>query len=248
MENGYWKSVIFEQYGVKTKHQVRLWRGHPARQLILNARPLQYVYDALSFALPLGQADGKLPADQQRGYRGVFHALYRIARDEGVLAYWRGGGTTGEPTTRVVVVIVVVWSSHNIIITSWFVIRMNSQRSIQGLHYIQRRVQKTNQRNKQRFSTRSLYRSHRVLRPGSCVTYLSGHACPPLPVLRAMVVSVTQIATYDQAKESLAPYVQGFRQHLVAGMVSALTFTTVSMPFDTVKTRVQQVWLDVNCH
>ena len=60
-------------------------------------------------------------------------------------------------------------------------------------------------------------------------------------VLRAMVVSVSQIATYDQAKVSLAPYVQGFRQHLVAGMVSALTFTTVSMPFDTVKTRVQQV-------
>lgn len=42
------------------------------------------------------QADGKLPKDQQRGYRSVFHALYRIARDEGVLAYWRGGGTTGE--------------------------------------------------------------------------------------------------------------------------------------------------------
>lgn len=56
-----------------------------------------------------------------------------------------------------------------------------------------------------------------------------------------MVVSVSQIATYDQAKVSLAPYLQGFRQHLVAGMVSALTFTTVSMPFDTVKTRVQQV-------
>ncbi|CAM9495477.1 unnamed protein product [Ectocarpus sp. 4 AP-2014] len=99
------------------------------------------------------QADGKLPKDQQRGYRGVFHALYRIASDEGALAYWRGGGTT---------------------------------------------------------------------------------------VLRAMVVSVSQIATYDQAKASLAPYVQGFRQHLVAGVISALTFTTISMPFDTVKTRVQQ--------
>lgn len=47
------------------------------------------------------QADGKLPKDQQRGYRGVFHALYRIARDEGVLTYWRGGGTTGG--------FVVVW-------------------------------------------------------------------------------------------------------------------------------------------
>ena len=64
---------------------------------------------------------------------------------------------------------------------------------------------------------------------------------PPATVLRAMVVSVSQIATYDQAKTSLDPYVNGFRQHLLAGMISALTFTTVSMPFDTVKTRVQQV-------
>lgn len=61
-----------------------------------------------------------------------------------------------------------------------------------------------------------------------------------LAVMRAMVVSVSQIATYDQAKTSLAPYFRGFRQHLGAGIVSALTFTTVSMPFDTVKTRVQQ--------
>ncbi|CAM9915949.1 unnamed protein product [Ascophyllum nodosum] len=99
------------------------------------------------------QADGKLPKDQQRGYRGVFHALYKIAKDEGVLAYWRGGGTT---------------------------------------------------------------------------------------VTRAMVVSVSQIATYDQAKASLAPHLKGFLRHLVAGVISALTFTTASMPFDTVKTRMQQ--------
>lgn len=53
--------------------------------------------------LPCWQADGKLPKDQQRGYRGVFHALYRIARDEGVLTYWRGGGTTGEPAASSVI-------------------------------------------------------------------------------------------------------------------------------------------------
>ena len=52
-------------------------------------------YVAFSVAIA-PQADGKLPKDQQRGYRGVFHALYRIPRDEGVLTYWRGGGTTGE--------------------------------------------------------------------------------------------------------------------------------------------------------
>ena len=60
-------------------------------------------------------------------------------------------------------------------------------------------------------------------------------------VTRAMVVSVSQIATYDQAKASLAPHLKGFLQHLVAGVISALTFTTASMPFDTVKTRMQQV-------
>lgn len=68
------------------------------------------------------------------------------------------------------------------------------------------------------------------------------HCTHGISALRAMVVSVSQITTYDQAKTCLAPYVEGFRQHLVAGIVSALTFTTVSMPFDTVKTRVQQVW------
>lgn len=41
------------------------------------------------------QADGKLPKDQQRGYRGVFHALYKIAKEEGVLTYWKGAGATG---------------------------------------------------------------------------------------------------------------------------------------------------------
>lgn len=56
-----------------------------------------------------------------------------------------------------------------------------------------------------------------------------------------MVVSVSQIATYDQAKASLGPHINGVLQHLVAGLISALTFTTVSMPLDTVKTRVQQV-------
>lgn len=62
-------------------------------------------------------------------------------------------------------------------------------------------------------------------------------------VSRAMVVSVSQIATYDQAKASLGPHLNGVLQHLVAGLISALTFTTVSMPLDTVKTRVQQVTL-----
>uniref|UniRef100_A0A8C1FPK6 Mitochondrial 2-oxoglutarate/malate carrier protein n=1 Tax=Cyprinus carpio carpio TaxID=630221 RepID=A0A8C1FPK6_CYPCA len=35
-------------------------------------------------------ADGRLPADQRRGYTNVFNALIRITREEGVTTLWRG--------------------------------------------------------------------------------------------------------------------------------------------------------------
>ncbi|EQB77870.1 mitochondrial 2-oxoglutarate/malate carrier protein-like isoform 2 [Camelus ferus] len=35
-------------------------------------------------------ADGRLPADQRRGYKNVFNALIRIVREEGVPTLWRG--------------------------------------------------------------------------------------------------------------------------------------------------------------
>lgn len=35
-------------------------------------------------------ADGRLPADQKRGYTNVFNALVRITREEGVTTLWRG--------------------------------------------------------------------------------------------------------------------------------------------------------------
>ena len=36
------------------------------------------------------QADGLQPKELQRGYKNVFHALYRICLDEGILTLWRG--------------------------------------------------------------------------------------------------------------------------------------------------------------
>lgn len=37
------------------------------------------------------QADGKLPPEQRRGYRNIFDAVGKIARQEGVLSMWRTG-------------------------------------------------------------------------------------------------------------------------------------------------------------
>lgn len=35
-------------------------------------------------------ADGRLPLAERRNYKNVFHALYRITSQEGVLTLWRG--------------------------------------------------------------------------------------------------------------------------------------------------------------
>lgn len=40
------------------------------------------------------QADTLVPLAERRGYKNAFHALYKIAADEGVLALWNGAGPT----------------------------------------------------------------------------------------------------------------------------------------------------------
>jgi len=40
------------------------------------------------------QADGRLPIELRRNYKGGVDALYRVTREEGVLALWRGCGPT----------------------------------------------------------------------------------------------------------------------------------------------------------
>ena len=101
------------------------------------------------------QADGRLPLAQQRGYKHVFDALIRIAREEGVLTYWRGATPT---------------------------------------------------------------------------------------VSRAIVVSVTQLATYDKFKSSLVQYGgmrDGVGLHFAASLLSGLVYSFASLPLDTAKTRMQ---------
>jgi solute carrier family 25 oxoglutarate transporter 11 len=108
------------------------------------------------------QADGQLKdPSMKRNYKHIFDALIRIAREEGVVTYWRGATPT---------------------------------------------------------------------------------------VARAMVVSMTQLATYDEAKRqflSLAPGVfkkngkETTSLHLAASLTSGLIYSAVSLPLDIAKTRMQ---------
>jgi solute carrier family 25 oxoglutarate transporter 11 len=101
------------------------------------------------------QADGRLPLNQQRGYKNVVDALIRVAREEGVLTYWRGATPT---------------------------------------------------------------------------------------VTRAIVVSVTQLATYDQFKTILKSsfgMADGIPLHFNASLGSGFVYSLISLPIDTAKTRMQ---------
>ncbi|KAG5185542.1 mitochondrial carrier domain-containing protein [Tribonema minus] len=99
------------------------------------------------------QADGRLPPAERRGYTNVFNALGRVAKEEGVLTYWRGASPT---------------------------------------------------------------------------------------VARAMVVSATQLGTYDQVKTSLLPILgDGAATQTVAALTAAVVYSYASLPLDTAKTRMQ---------
>uniref|UniRef100_A0A7S4GIE6 Uncharacterized protein n=1 Tax=Eutreptiella gymnastica TaxID=73025 RepID=A0A7S4GIE6_9EUGL len=101
------------------------------------------------------QADGRLPPAEQRGYKHVGDALMRVAREEGVLTYWRG--------------------------------------------------------------------------------------CTPT-VVRAIVVSVTQVAGYDQIKAgflSTGYFQDNIFCHLTSSVAAGFIYSLASLPFDTTKTRMQ---------
>merc|ERR1740138_221744 len=96
------------------------------------------------------QADGRLPVEERRNYRGLLDAIRRISAEEGVAALWRGVGPT---------------------------------------------------------------------------------------VARGAVVSMTQLASYDQAKEMLLPVLgDGFPLFVASALVSATIYCTASLPLDITKT------------
>jgi len=111
-------------------------------------------------ALVRMQADGQLPVEERRNYTNVFNALSRIAREDGVLALWRGS----QPT-----------------------------------------------------------------------------------VARAMAMNVGMLATHSQAKEMLLPHFgEGVTTKFVSSFIAGLTAACVTLPFDLIKTRIQQMRPDAN--
>lgn len=79
----------------------------------------------------------------------------------------------------------------------------------------------------------------RIPREEGILTYWRG--CAPT-VVRAMVVSVTQVAGYDQIKSGLLS--TGFFQdnmycHLSSSVLAGFFYSGASLPFDTTKTRMQ---------
>lgn len=101
------------------------------------------------------QADGRLPADQKRNYRGLLDCIRRVSAEEGVATLWRGVGPT---------------------------------------------------------------------------------------VARGAVVSMTQLGSYEQAKELLTPVLgNGFPTFVCSAFASGLIYCTASLPLDICKTRIQNM-------
>jgi len=106
------------------------------------------------------QADGRLPVEERRNYKGLGDAVRRISAEEGVATLWRGVGPT---------------------------------------------------------------------------------------VARGAVVSMTQLATYDQAKEMLKPALgDTFSLFLASAFTSAFIYSAASLPLDITKTRIQNMKPDAS--
>merc|ERR1712129_458279 len=80
----------------------------------------------------------------------------------------------------------------------------------------------------------------RVAREEGVLTLWTGVAPT---VIRGCVVSCVQLASYDQAKESLRAHnvirTEGVGLHLSASLISGFLYCAASLPLDTTKTRMQ---------
>jgi solute carrier family 25 (mitochondrial oxoglutarate transporter), member 11 len=99
------------------------------------------------------QSDSTLPIAQQRKYTGIFNAISRIIKEEGVLKLWTGSSST---------------------------------------------------------------------------------------ITRAMSLNAAMLATADQVKEDVRPYVGEFQAVVISSVVAGVAASVASLPFDAIKTRLQK--------
>ncbi|CAM9696165.1 unnamed protein product [Ectocarpus sp. 13 AM-2016] len=78
----------------------------------------------------------------------------------------------------------------------------------------------------------------RIAKEEGLRTYWRG--ATPTAVSRAMVVSMTQLGTYDQAKTALLPILGDNKGlHLASALTAAVVYSYASLPLDSAKTRMQ---------
>ncbi|XP_076634508.1 mitochondrial 2-oxoglutarate/malate carrier protein [Colletes latitarsis] len=75
-------------------------------------------------------ADGRLPKDQRRNYKNVFHAFAKIAKDEGITTLWRGSVATMGRAVVVNVSQLATYSEIKFLLSS----KSNMKEGI-GLHF-----------------------------------------------------------------------------------------------------------------
>lgn len=166
------------------------------------------------------QADNMAPAAARRNYTGVFNALGRIVKEEGVLSLWRG---TAPTVVRAMMLNAALLSTADQMKVSqpMAVVVLGDWELLQDLHLL--------------LSPPFCLPHHRLLPPPRNPTTL------PIPRLLSPVPSAH---SHSPSQEFLAPYLGGVTawsniaiSSLTAGVVAAV----ISLPADMVKTRLQNM-------
>jgi solute carrier family 25 oxoglutarate transporter 11 len=77
-----------------SQNNAQLGFGSKAAIGIFSGGVAAFIGTPAEVALIRMTADGKLPPNERRGYKNVFNALTRIAREEGVATLWKGATPT----------------------------------------------------------------------------------------------------------------------------------------------------------
>ncbi|KAK2196703.1 bifunctional Mitochondrial substrate-solute carrier/Mitochondrial carrier domain superfamily [Babesia duncani] len=112
-----------------------------------------FVGNPADLALVRMQSDSNVPKEKRKNYKGFFNTLFRIAKEDGVLGFWRGASPT---------------------------------------------------------------------------------------IVRAMSINMAMLATYEDVKKRLTPYMNKYYVYIISGSISGIFSATFSLPFDFVKTCLQK--------